>query len=102
MARNSPAPSVGSRFSPSFCTALFIAEIREESNAGAAGLLSAGKIAGRVEDSNLATAIELLREPHKQNPAMVAEMDRLLDNYNYADTARILNEKGFRTVTAYQ
>jgi MerR HTH family regulatory protein len=28
---------------------------------------------------------------------MVTEMDRLLDNYNYADTARILNEKGFRT-----
>ena len=33
-------------------------------------------------------------ENRKQNPA---EMDRLLDNYNYADTARILNEKGFRT-----
>jgi hypothetical protein len=28
---------------------------------------------------------------------MVAEMDRLLENYNYADTARILNEKGFKT-----
>ena len=28
---------------------------------------------------------------------MVAEMDRLLKDYNYADTARILNEKGFRT-----
>jgi hypothetical protein len=36
-------------------------------------------------------------ESHKQNPAMVAEMDRLLDDYNYADTARILNERGFRT-----
>jgi hypothetical protein len=36
-------------------------------------------------------------ESHKQNPAMVAEMDRLLEDYNYADTARILNEKGFRT-----
>jgi len=23
-------------------------------------------------------------ESHKQNPAMVAEMDRLLDDYNYA------------------
>jgi hypothetical protein len=28
---------------------------------------------------------------------MVAEMDRLLEDHNYADTARILNEKGFRT-----
>ena len=36
-------------------------------------------------------------ESHRQNPAMVAEMDRLLDDYNYADTARILNEKGFKT-----
>jgi DNA invertase Pin-like site-specific DNA recombinase len=36
-------------------------------------------------------------ESHKQNPAMVAEMDRLLEDHNYADTARILNEKGFRT-----
>jgi hypothetical protein len=36
-------------------------------------------------------------ESHKQNPAMVAEMDRLLEDYNYADTARILNEKGFTT-----
>jgi hypothetical protein len=36
-------------------------------------------------------------ESHKQNPAMVAEMDRLLEDYNYADTARILNERGFRT-----
>jgi DNA invertase Pin-like site-specific DNA recombinase len=36
-------------------------------------------------------------ESHKQNPEMVAEMDRLLENHNYADTARILNEKGFKT-----
>jgi hypothetical protein len=36
-------------------------------------------------------------ESHKQNPAMVAEMDRLLEDYNYADTARILNEQGFKT-----
>ena len=28
---------------------------------------------------------------------MVAEMDRLLDDYNYADVARILNENGFKT-----
>lgn len=35
-------------------------------------------------------------ESHRQSPAMVAEMDRLLENYNYADTARILNEKGFK------
>ena len=28
---------------------------------------------------------------------MVAEMDRLLEHYNYADTAQILNEKGFKT-----
>src|SRR5207245_278327 len=28
---------------------------------------------------------------------MVAEMDRLLEDYNCADTARILNEKGFTT-----
>lgn len=33
----------------------------------------------------------------RQNPAMVAEMDRLLDDYNYADIARILNGKGFKT-----
>jgi hypothetical protein len=38
-----------------------------------------------------------LCESHKQNPAMVAQMDRSLENYNYADTARILNEKGFKT-----
>jgi hypothetical protein len=36
-------------------------------------------------------------ESRKQNPAMVAEMDRLLNDYNYADVARILNEKGFKT-----
>jgi hypothetical protein len=28
---------------------------------------------------------------------MVAEMDRLLDDYNYAEVARILNENGFKT-----
>ena len=28
---------------------------------------------------------------------MGAEMDRLLEDYNYADTARIPNEKGFKT-----
>jgi DNA invertase Pin-like site-specific DNA recombinase len=36
-------------------------------------------------------------ESHTQNPAMVAEMDHLLDDFNYADVARILNEKGFKT-----
>lgn len=36
-------------------------------------------------------------ESHRQSAAMVAEMDRLLDDYNYADTARILNERGFKT-----
>jgi hypothetical protein len=36
-------------------------------------------------------------ESHKQNPAMVAELDHLLDDYNYADVARILNEKGYKT-----
>ena len=36
-------------------------------------------------------------ESHKQDPAMVEEMDRLLEYNNYADTARILNEKGFKT-----
>jgi hypothetical protein len=36
-------------------------------------------------------------ESHKQNPALVAKMDGLLDDYNYADVARILNEKGFKT-----
>lgn len=36
-------------------------------------------------------------ESHKQDPAMVAEMHRLLEDYNYADTARILNERGFKT-----
>lgn len=50
----------------------------------------------------MATTLKLPRplsycESHKQNPAMVAEMDRLLDHYNYADVARILNEKGFKT-----
>lgn len=35
-------------------------------------------------------------EIQRQNPAMVNEMDCLLDDYNYADTARILNEKGFK------
>jgi len=36
-------------------------------------------------------------ESHKQNLAMVAELDHLLDDYKYADVARILNEKGFKT-----
>src|SRR6516162_7074848 len=36
-------------------------------------------------------------ESHKQNPAMIAELDRLLDDHNYADVARILNESGFKT-----
>jgi hypothetical protein len=36
-------------------------------------------------------------ESHKQNLAMVFEMDRLLEDYNCADTARILNENGFVT-----
>jgi hypothetical protein len=36
-------------------------------------------------------------ESHKQKPEMVAEMDRLLDHYNYADVARILNERKFKT-----
>jgi len=36
-------------------------------------------------------------ESHKQNPAMVAEMDRLLNDYNYADVARMLNDRGFKT-----
>jgi hypothetical protein len=36
-------------------------------------------------------------ESHKQNPAMIAEMACLLDDYNYADAARILNEKGCKT-----
>ena len=36
-------------------------------------------------------------ESHRQNPDMVTEMDRLLDDYNYADTARILNVKEFKT-----
>jgi hypothetical protein len=36
-------------------------------------------------------------ESHKQNPEMVAEMNRLMEDYNYADTARILNERGFKT-----
>jgi hypothetical protein len=36
-------------------------------------------------------------ESHMQNPTMVAELDRLLDDYNYADVARILNEKGYKT-----
>jgi DNA invertase Pin-like site-specific DNA recombinase len=36
-------------------------------------------------------------ESHKQSPALVAELDRLLNDYNYADVARILNENGFKT-----
>lgn len=35
-------------------------------------------------------------ESHKQKTEMVAEMDRLLEDYNYADVARIFNEKGFK------
>jgi DNA invertase Pin-like site-specific DNA recombinase len=36
-------------------------------------------------------------EARKQNPEMIAQMDRLLDDYNYRDVARVLNEKGFKT-----
>ena len=36
-------------------------------------------------------------ESHKQNPAMVAELDRLFDDHNYAEVARILNENGLKT-----
>jgi DNA invertase Pin-like site-specific DNA recombinase len=36
-------------------------------------------------------------ESHKQSPALVAEMDRLLENHNYSDVAQILNDTGFRT-----
>jgi len=33
----------------------------------------------------------------KQKPELIAEMDRLLENHNYRDVARILNEGGFTT-----
>src|SRR5437016_3564206 len=33
-------------------------------------------------------------ESHKQNPALVAEMDHLLNDHNYGDVARILHEPG--------
>lgn len=36
-------------------------------------------------------------EARRQNPEMIAQMDRLLDDYNYLDVARILNENGFKT-----
>jgi DNA invertase Pin-like site-specific DNA recombinase len=36
-------------------------------------------------------------EARRQNPEMIAQMDRLLDDYNYRDIARILDEKGFKT-----
>jgi len=36
-------------------------------------------------------------EAHRQSPEMVTEIDRLLEDYTYADTARILNERGFKT-----
>jgi DNA invertase Pin-like site-specific DNA recombinase len=36
-------------------------------------------------------------QARKQNPEMVAEMDWLLEDNNYRDVARILNEKGFKT-----
>ena len=36
-------------------------------------------------------------QARKQSPELLREMDRLLDDYNYEDVARILNEKGFRT-----
>lgn len=36
-------------------------------------------------------------QSHRQDPEMVREMDRLMEDYNYSDTARILNEKGFKT-----
>ena len=36
-------------------------------------------------------------QARKQNPDLISEMDRLLDDYNYEDVARILNEQGFKT-----
>jgi DNA invertase Pin-like site-specific DNA recombinase len=36
-------------------------------------------------------------QARKQRPALIAEMDRLLENYNYGDVARMLNEKGFKS-----
>jgi len=36
-------------------------------------------------------------EARKQSPALVAQIDRLLDDYNYGEVARILNERGMKT-----
>jgi hypothetical protein len=36
-------------------------------------------------------------EARKQKPKLIAEMDRLLEDHNDGDVARILNEKGFTT-----
>ena len=36
-------------------------------------------------------------EARKQKPELIAEMDRLLEDHNYRDVARILNEGGFTT-----
>jgi len=51
---------------------------------------------GACRNVDVASAAEFLREP-QANPALVAKMDGLLDDYNYADVARILNENGFKT-----
>jgi hypothetical protein len=36
-------------------------------------------------------------QARKQGQELLREMDRLLDDYNYEDVARLLNEKGFKT-----
>jgi hypothetical protein len=64
--------------------------------------LGGGRYIGNVVDGKLTLYSKRDRplsycESHKQNPAMVAEMDRLLNDYNYAEVARILNENGFKT-----
>ncbi len=36
-------------------------------------------------------------QARRQPSELIAEMDRLLEDYNYSDVARLLNEKGFKT-----
>src|SRR5262249_42147122 len=65
------------------------------------GLRLAGRIVEVLGRAGASKILMLPRplsfcESHRQTPAIVPN-GRLLDEYNYADTARILNEKGFKT-----
>jgi hypothetical protein len=55
------------------------------------------RLRGGVSTTLVLPAPRKYYEARKQSPEMIAEMDRLLDDHNYRDIARILNEKGFKT-----